>query len=94
MSEPTTSTGLPKTVTRDQVREACRMLGVDPKHVAGLQFYPAAVVAQVYAVNENGGRYALHRPDGVDRTERAHLAMDQVCIPIVEGLAEQDQAEA
>lgn len=67
-----TITGVPESVSREQVCEAIRILGIDPSEVAGLSFEYSAVHVEVYANQKptstptwrwtyNGKRAATHR---------------------------------
>ncbi len=71
-----TITGVPESVTYEQVAEFLHALGMDPQHVREFRVHPKAIEAEVYALDENGRRYARGN---------AEVAVDTVHIPIVRG---------
>lgn len=80
MSESSiTITGVPASVTREQVLEALRVLGIDPSEVCGLSFEDSAVYVEVYS---NG------RPRSVPAWRWTHngktVATHRLTIPIIE----------
>ncbi|GAA4626606.1 hypothetical protein GCM10023196_035530 [Actinoallomurus vinaceus] len=80
MSDPSiTIHGIPASVSRAQVAEAIRALGIDPTDVCGLSFDDAAVLVEVYASERPASTPAWRwTADGKD------AATHRLTIPIVD----------
>ena len=74
MSEGTQRHGLPTSVTRTQLTEMVRILGIDPAEVVSIRMQSWAIEVEVYALNTRGTRY----PASV-----GSVAIDKIHIPIV-----------
>lgn len=71
--------GVPSSVTREQVCESIRALGIDPSEVCGLSFGEIAVHVEVYSSERPASRPAWRwMPDG------KAVATHRLTIPIVD----------